>query len=481
MKRGIMNSKKGYVGSKWGKYLRAPEIFFKILDKGKEILVPLKEVAEVRFGIKTGANEFFYLTEEEIKKRRIEKEFWMHKNDKNKWVPNYLLKSPKEVKSVIINLKDLKYRVLIIDDDKKYLKGKEILKYIAWGEEQGFHKRPTCASRKRWYEIPKLPSANILFRQFFHATFNFPLNTYDIPIDHTFYYLCLRDENVKLAKAFAAMFNSTLYSFITEIYARTVMGQGVLIAYGPEIRPIPTINLSKVKKSTIKKLEKIFDSLAEREIYPVYDEIGAEILDDVSLENVKSDRRKLDEIIMGDILGLTENEQLEVYRAIIDMVRSRLEKAKSVSKREKVKGIDLDSLVESILNDIGNVEMGHFPEDYIDECDYREITVPKGQVEIGSDLNGFFVIVGGQEIRCDSSYLALYIQYAVMNGRTRIEIPIDNEVLRKTVEEYKPLIDETREKLVVFLESLIPDRKLRKRIYSIVWERILKGPHPAPS
>jgi hypothetical protein len=48
--------------------LRAPEIFFKILEKGKGKLVPLKEVAEVRFGIKTGANEFFYLTEEEIKR-----------------------------------------------------------------------------------------------------------------------------------------------------------------------------------------------------------------------------------------------------------------------------------------------------------------------------------------------------------------------------------------------------------------------------
>ena len=59
-----------YTGSKWGKYLRAPEIFFKILEKGRDKLVPLKEIADVRFGIKTGANEFFYLTEEEIKRKR---------------------------------------------------------------------------------------------------------------------------------------------------------------------------------------------------------------------------------------------------------------------------------------------------------------------------------------------------------------------------------------------------------------------------
>ncbi|MBE0433888.1 SAM-dependent DNA methyltransferase, partial [candidate division WOR-3 bacterium] len=80
-----------YIGSKWGKYIRAPRIFFRILEKGKDKLVPLKEIADVRFGIKTGANEFFYLTEEQIKKRKIEREFWMHKDEKGEWIPNYVI------------------------------------------------------------------------------------------------------------------------------------------------------------------------------------------------------------------------------------------------------------------------------------------------------------------------------------------------------------------------------------------------------
>ncbi len=51
-----------YTGNKWGgKYLRAPEIYWKILEKGKGKLVKLGDIAEVRFGIKTGANEFFYV------------------------------------------------------------------------------------------------------------------------------------------------------------------------------------------------------------------------------------------------------------------------------------------------------------------------------------------------------------------------------------------------------------------------------------
>ncbi|MFQ6044077.1 MAG: Eco57I restriction-modification methylase domain-containing protein, partial [Candidatus Poribacteria bacterium] len=65
-----------YEGNKWGgKYLRAPDIFFTILEKGKGKLVRLGDIAEVRFGIKTGANEFFYLDDEKIAEWGIEEEF----------------------------------------------------------------------------------------------------------------------------------------------------------------------------------------------------------------------------------------------------------------------------------------------------------------------------------------------------------------------------------------------------------------------
>ncbi len=51
-----------YAGNKWGgKYLRAPNIYWKILEKGKGKLVRLGDIAEIRRGFTTGANEFFYL------------------------------------------------------------------------------------------------------------------------------------------------------------------------------------------------------------------------------------------------------------------------------------------------------------------------------------------------------------------------------------------------------------------------------------
>ena len=65
-----------YTGDKWGgKYLRAPDIYHHILDTKADKLVRLGDVAEVRFGIKTGANEFFYLDQANIDQWGIEPEF----------------------------------------------------------------------------------------------------------------------------------------------------------------------------------------------------------------------------------------------------------------------------------------------------------------------------------------------------------------------------------------------------------------------
>ena len=134
-----------YIGSKWGKYLRAPEIFFTILEKGKDKLIPLKDIATIRRGFTTGANEFFYLSEEKIKEKGIEKEFWMHKED-GKWVPNYIIKSPRECESIVLDKRYLENRVLLIHKEKKELKGTNVLKYIQEGEKKGFHKTHLCRS-----------------------------------------------------------------------------------------------------------------------------------------------------------------------------------------------------------------------------------------------------------------------------------------------------------------------------------------------
>jgi hypothetical protein len=47
------------------------------------------------------------------------------------------------------------------------------------------------------------------------------------------------------------------------------------------------------------------------------------------LDKVLHDRRELDKVVF-EALGLTEKEQLEVYRAVVQLVKDRLSKASSL-------------------------------------------------------------------------------------------------------------------------------------------------------
>ena len=92
---------------------------------------------------------------------------------------------------------------------------------------------------------------------------------------------------------------------------------------------------------------------SKENVEPIFSELGASSPEIVSLDKVKPDRRELDEIIMGDILGLTDGEQLEVYRAVVDSVKSRIEKAKSFGKNTKTKeGIDMNALKSAVIERI---------------------------------------------------------------------------------------------------------------------------------
>jgi len=345
-----------------------------------------------------------------------------------------------------------------------------ILKYIEWGEQQGFHKTPTCSSRKKWYELKEIPG-DLLCMMSLNDRHIFWRNSTNVLFDARFYGINVkRKEDIKV---YGALLNSTLTFLFVELEGRLNLGLGALDV---KVYEYGRIQVPKLENPQIRsRLEKAFDELSKRNIGSVFEEIGANTPEEVSLDKVKPDRRELDKIVMGEILGLSEEEQLEVYKAVVDLVKARIERAKSVKKaRKKVKGIDVDALINSVLKELGG-KLKLFPDDYIGACECRELVVPRGEVEVGSDLQGFYVRIGGQEIRCKSPYEAKYIQYAVMNGHTRIRMPLDEGILEKAVKEYEPILRETKKRISEFLKDTIPDRKLREKVEDIVWRKLWKG------
>ncbi|HID27373.1 MAG TPA: SAM-dependent DNA methyltransferase [Methanosarcinales archaeon] len=450
-----LDENREYSGSKWGKYLRAPNIFFKILEKGKDLFVPLKEVAEVKFGIKTGANEFFYLTEEDIKQWNIEPEFLKP-----------VIKSPRECESILINPNNLKYKILMVHKEREDLEGTNVLKYIEWGEEQGFHERVTCKSRKKWYDLVER-NGIILWSRTHNVHHRIFYNDFKVFIADTFSEFNLKKEIN--SKVMCAIFNSYITALFKEIGGRNVFGQGALGSLGTDIISLPVLNLAKLSKSQIQKLESAFTKLCNRPIGSVFEEIGANNPNEVSLDKVKPDRLELDNIVF-DILGLTANERLEVYKAVVDLVRSRIDKAKSIDKKKSIKGIDLNTLVEVMLKEIGKIKK--FPEDYIGKSEVEIIKVPKGKAEVFSDIHGFHIKIGNKELICKSPYEAKYIQYATMNKKTSIKIPKYEKIIKKVVEEYSLYLDKVKNEINGLLQYRIPDSKIKEKVKNELWRYI---------
>ncbi|RKY54815.1 MAG: hypothetical protein DRP89_04515 [Candidatus Neomarinimicrobiota bacterium] len=338
---GFDEESKIYVGAKWGKYLRAPEIFFKILGRGKSKLLPLKEVANIRRGFTTGANEFFYLTEDEIKQRGIEDEYLQR-----------IIFSLKEVKGYKLNKDTLKNRVIICHKTKKELKGTNLLKYIEWGERQEYDKRPTCHSRHPhpWYSLGK---------GWNYAPLIFPAKVGErIPVflnenvfeDKKLYGITPKEPGEKLI--LAALLNSTLSRCFIEFTCRQLTGaQAIADIDVAVVESFLVPDISKIQKSIRQKLVKCFNKLVKTDAESIFDEIAISP-DDVSLDKVKPERRELDKIIMGEILGLTDEEQLEVYRAVVDLVRSRLDRAKSIDNNKVMEGINIDSFKNAVIEQI---------------------------------------------------------------------------------------------------------------------------------
>jgi adenine-specific DNA methylase len=308
-----------YKGDKWGgKYLRAPDIFFTILEKGAGKLVKLKEVADVRRDITTGCNEFFYLTEEEAQKWDIEEEYLKP-----------VIKSPRECKSILIDPDDLKYRVFMCHKDKDELEGTNALKYIEWGEQQekkikqgknkgkvikGFNNISSVKNRKRWYDLGKWDPPVGILPCGFGSIFRFFVNTENILPDKRLYLFNGNKQDLK-------MMNSSIFPMFLELGSRIGLGDGLLDLAVYEFQ---SINLISIKQNL---------PVIDREVDDIFTECGINPENNTPISeqepNPKADRKELDNIVF-DALGLSEEERKEVYRAVCRLVWNRIRKAKSV-------------------------------------------------------------------------------------------------------------------------------------------------------
>jgi hypothetical protein len=150
-----------YGGGKWGKYLRAPNLYFQIMERYASRFVPIGEITTIRFGVKSGCDAFFM--PRDVSQDFLDKYSKLEWNDaplhthckrgevesgKVKLVlagdgtvhpieSEYLkpeLHSMMSIYKPLIDASEAESQVLMVNKLKPALHGKYVLKYLRYGE-----------------------------------------------------------------------------------------------------------------------------------------------------------------------------------------------------------------------------------------------------------------------------------------------------------------------------------------------------------
>ncbi|MEB3756457.1 MAG: hypothetical protein GSR79_06320 [Desulfurococcales archaeon] len=180
---------------------------------------------------------------------------------------------------------------------------------------------------------------------------------------------------------------------------------------------------------------------------------------------------------MSEILELSDEEQLEVYRAVVALVKERIERAKSVKKSNKKSKPDVEVLASAILNSVNFDKLKKFPDDYLKSklVDYYIVETPSGIPRLSSSVWGkWYVEVENQRLEFNSRCEAQYVYYALLNGNNKIKIPKDKDLLKEIVEDYGTLFKQIKEEIMEKTDNQIPDRKLREQVKRMLERKLVE-------
>lgn len=240
-----VNEQSRYAGEGWGKYFRAPHIYWTILKRGIDKLVSVGKIADVQLGIKTGANGFFILDQSTISKWNIETEFLKP-----------LITNLEESQSILIRPEQLSSHVFMCGKERSELIGTAALDYIKWGETREFHETRSCRGRQRWYDVGQRPIPYL----------NFPRRT-PATTAKTFYtsngcYALDKFVDVHVPAnmriPFCFYLNSTIFQLIVNVNGRSSLGYGTLEVQTSDLKTLPCVNLNTLNISGGGRLALIF-------------------------------------------------------------------------------------------------------------------------------------------------------------------------------------------------------------------------------
>ncbi len=400
-----------YVAGKWGQYVRAPDVWFELRDRAGERLVPLYDLAEVRFGFKTGVDRFFCVrdvTDDELRRFPDISAFrakWgidpreteqlriirdgagaLHLVEARFLEPEF--HTLMEARSVVVRATDCKHRVINAPVSRAALRRTRLADYVAHAERQDWHTGSTVSSRARtrpWYDLglrPKAERAQMFWpmaQQYRHIA---PWNEGRLPCNHNLFEVWASNGQPRLLWA---VLNSTIVALSKHQFGRAAGVEGNLKTEVVDVKMmlVPDVRLAAPPEVAARAVAAA-ERMAKRATRNLPDEFELE------------DRQDLDDAVL-EMLGVADPEERRalrsrIYDALAELygaTRTRELIAQKDRLHSKRKGtLTAGDMADELWElEHESFQLLQFPEDFLRHPARGEpLDLPPGPVEVGTAM-----------------------------------------------------------------------------------------------
>jgi methylase of polypeptide subunit release factors len=526
-----------YFGGKWGVYLRAPDLWFDLIDKFEDRFTSLGELAEIRFGVKSGKDNFFYpkdatetclaafsdpvafeheygVNRSQVENGSVklvlagEKRGELHAIESTYLEPE--VHSLMEVKGFVAREQDCSRLIFLAPSPKKSLL--TLAKaYVAWGEERGVHLGSTCAQRvskeRDWYDLTGHRRGMAFWpkaQQYKHAI---PLNSANLQANCNLYDLFPVDGVT--GKAMAAVLNSTLLILAKHQFGRPVGVEGNLKTEVVDVSMMLVPDLRRASKKMTQTLETAMDGLttrsplqllSERRLRRMAFEKSGKTSELEQLSNLceldMPDRRALDHAVL-ELIGIKiKKERDEWINILYDYLRQFFEETrrkeeqaignKNVTKRKG--GVSPQNLAIQIADELNTQAPLLFRtyKDFLNESGVGDSWIARevpaeGTPEVHADLHdvGVSFMRGKKKIEFVSLPSEIHAALAVVAiremRRETVQLPRTEMPCVTLLREYQAFLDKRDLRLREAIAERVADEEVQIAVLSLLLERVRRG------
>ena len=370
---------------RWEIYLRGPDIWFEVLSQKGTLFKEMKKTKLIRIerGFTTNANELYYLPSKHWRISSCkENSYHILKGRTELILPKSIVKpvvkSPTSLKKYTVEENNLKRLLIYLQCDKSAITEKPVIEYINWMEKHVASEflineqfptlacklfKPELAVRltglskstkssreptelksiakdflegksikisEDWFKLPSRKAAHFLCVPGIAERFAFYQNNIGALVDKRLYGVYLDSEEIPFY-VFFAILNSTISFLAVELFGRTELGLGALDLAVEDYEETLILDAKKVWS----KIEK--DETLKKHLSDIVANIEGELVLPINKEILKESHKSLDRLVLGEILGLTPKQILDIQNETAALVDKRISRARTVDLHRRGK------------------------------------------------------------------------------------------------------------------------------------------------